>query len=157
MSKNETSIADKLTEAGLIIDISVSSRSMPVNDWPWKTSRSKGSPKCDIFIPEGEIYIEIKGLMTIYAMAKMAWLCKRNFNYYIFQSTESEWNMDYCINPSSRKVKKNIEMQVIELVNFSKNKSSGTYGTSELSLRRLEDFIKDRVNEYRLWNGKWVC
>ena len=118
MSKNETSIADKLTEAGLVIDISASSRSMPINDWPWKTSRSRGSPKCDIFIPEGEIYVEVKGFMTIFAMAKMAWLCKQNFNYYIFQSTEDEWN-PYIGGvlaplPTSlpRTTKRNIEAQI---------------------------------------------
>lgn len=37
-------------------------KEMPLDSWPWKRPRSH-QPKCDFFLPEGDIYVEVKGFM----------------------------------------------------------------------------------------------
>ena len=66
-------------------------QSMPLDNWPWRTPRSRQAPRSNIFLPRSGIHIEIKGLMTIYASAKMCWLSRQDrMRYYILQATEDD-------------------------------------------------------------------
>ena len=158
MSQLEDSILSSFEAAGVDTQVQVS---MPLVTWPWKTPRSRVAPKCDIYLPKGNIYIEVKGFMTIYAMAKMAWLCRQDFNYYIFQGTESEWDpwlgspMDGTkpsIDTEAGKLRAQIAHQVAELGHLIAHDSREI---SKLSLLRLEDYIRIRMREYAAWNDGW--
>jgi hypothetical protein len=100
--------------------------------------------------------------MTIFAMAKMSWFCKQNINYYIFQGTEYDWPIyvndmvlnNYSENKSSTKagiLNYNIEYQIKELIEIEK---SGNFDNN-ISLTRLQGFIKNRVDEYIEYNKVW--
>ena len=98
--------------------------------------------------------------MTIFAMAKMSWFCKQNINYYIFQGTEYDWPIylndmilnNYNQNESATKtgiLNYNIEYQIKELIEIEKNINFN----KNVSLTRLQGFIKNRVDEYIEYNG----
>ncbi len=135
---------------------------MPFDLWPWKRPRSH-QPQCDFFLPKGNIYVEVKGFMTIHAMAKMSWFCRQeNIRYYILQGTEDDWN-PYLDSPqgiacgampgSKKKMRdQNIAQQVQELAWLVSN---GPDMASSLSLTRLKDYIGIRISEYKEWNNEW--
>ena len=89
MSKLEDKIIAALQEKDIKLELQ---KPVPINEYPWKTKRSKTSPKSDIYLVDFDLYIEVKGFMTIEAMSKLAYLSNQNFKYYIFQGTEFEWN-----------------------------------------------------------------
>jgi len=125
MSKLETSIQDHLAKNNVLFELQ---KPMPLKEWPWKTQRSKQSPKCDLYLPTAQLYVEMKGYMTLYAISKMSWLCKQDFSYYIFQGTEDDWN-PYIESPlknlsATNKTTSNIEHQISELVYFSQNSAT---------------------------------
>jgi hypothetical protein len=155
MSKLEQQIASLLSEKSVTFETQTR---MPLDAWPWKVPRSH-KPKCDFFLPAASIYVEVKGLMTIYAMAKMSWLCrKQGMHYYILQGTEEDWN-PYLNSPLSnqtptiRNTKSNIVQQINELCHFNQSRPDNV---SSISLARLKDYISTRINEYRSWNGEWL-
>lgn len=135
---------------------------MPFDSWPWKNPRSH-QPKCDFFLPVGNIYVEVKGFMTIHAMAKMSWFSRQeDIRYYILQGTEEDWN-PYLDSPqgiargaipsSKRKIRdQNISHQVQELAWLASN---SPHKASSLSLIRLKDYIGQRISEYEDWNNEW--
>jgi len=81
MSKLEEKIYKELKDKNIDFEIQ---KTIPLDNCPWKKGRNVKSI-CDIYLPKSKTYIEIKGFMTIFAMAKMSWFCKQNINYYIFQ------------------------------------------------------------------------
>jgi hypothetical protein len=100
--------------------------------------------------------------MTIFAMAKMSWFCKQNINYYIFQGTEYDWpiyvndtilnNYDQNkLNTKTGILNYNTEYQIEELIKIEK---SGNFDNN-ISLTRLQGFIKNRVDEYIEYNKVW--
>jgi len=135
---------------------------IPVESWPWKRPRSH-APKCDFFLPQGNLYVEVKGFMTIHAMAKMSWFCRqKDIRYYIFQGTEEDWS-PYIESPLSmepypvpeskqRRREQNITHQTRELVWLVSNNSARG---SSLSLARLKEYITIRISEYEKWNKEW--
>ena len=135
---------------------------IPFNEWPWKKAKSH-KPKCDFYLPDGEIYIEVKGFMTIHAMSKLSWFCRqKSINYYILHGTESDWNP--LINSPIKEVhnlsagtkkeamKYLISFQTKELKWLLEHNPSAA---SSLSLERLKDYISKRITEYKNWNGEW--
>ena len=154
MSKLEDEVADAMTKANIQFECQ---NKMPLEDWPWKKPRSH-KPKCDFFLPQASIYVEVKGFMTIHAMAKMSWLCRqKNIRYYILQGSEDDWNphLNSLLNnssPAQRTTQQNIEQQIQELRWLIQQDSDDA---SKLSLARLKDYIRIRVNEYTMWNGEW--
>jgi hypothetical protein len=160
MSKLEDSICNHLHSNFIKYETQIS---IPIDNCPWKNGRNITS-KCDIYLPESKLYIEIKGFMTIFAMAKMSWFCKQNICYYIFQGTENDWpikendailneyNSDLYRNNKSKLLKYNIEYQIKELLMIEKNKFKYI---NDVSLQRLKGFIKNRINEYIIYNGEW--
>jgi len=135
---------------------------IPVASWPWKRPRSH-RPKCDFFLPQGKIYVEVKGFMTIHAMAKLAWFCRQEgIRYYIFQGTEEDWN-PYLESPlgiarsavpaSKKKIREqNIARQAQELAWLVSNDPAKA---SPISLVRLKHYIATRISEYEEWNDEW--
>lgn len=95
-------------------------------------------------------------------MAKMSWFCKQNINYYIFQGTEYDWpiyvndtilnNYDQNkLNTKTGILNYNTEYQIEELIKIEK---SGNFDNN-ISLTRLQGFIKNRVDEYIEYNKVW--
>ncbi|MEI6076408.1 MAG: hypothetical protein WCS94_12575 [Verrucomicrobiota bacterium] len=154
MSKLEDVVKTGLLEAGVTFECQ---NEMPLDVWPWKKPRSH-KLKCDFFLPKGAIYIEVKGFMTIHAMAKMSWLCRQQgIRYYILQGSEEDWN-PYLnsplkdASPARRTTRQNIEQQVTELQWLIANNPDDA---SHLSLARLKNYIQTRIDEYTKWNGEW--
>ena len=154
MSKLEDEVADVLTRANVQFE---RQNKMPLDDWPWKRPRSH-KPKCDFFLPQASLYVEVKGFMTIYAMAKMSWLCRqKKIQYYILQGSEDDWNpyLNSPLNnatPTQRTTRQNIKQQIQELRWLIQHNPDGA---SQLSLARLKDYIRIRIDEYKTWNGEW--
>jgi len=87
MSELERTVQTGLEQQNIAF---VPQEKIPVETWPWKRPRSH-KPKCDFFLPVGDIYVEVKGFMTIHTMAKMFWFARQsNLNYYILQGTEKD-------------------------------------------------------------------
>ncbi len=135
---------------------------MPFDDWPWKSARSH-QPKCDFYLPQGDIYIEVKGFMTIHAMSKLSWYCRQpNINYYILHGTEADWNPHLNspiqstyenIKGTKKKAMENkLAHQTEELKWLIENSPNIA---SSLSLGRLKDYIATRITEYKEWNDEW--
>jgi hypothetical protein len=55
-------------------------------------------------------------------------------------------------SPAQRSARQNIEQQVKELRWLIENNPDGA---SQLSLTRLKDYIRIRIEEYTVWNGEW--
>lgn len=137
---------------------------VPLDNYPWKTNRSMTSPKCDIYLTDFDIYIEVKGFMTYQAVSKLSYLSKQDFKYYIFQGTEFEWNpfidtnittYNESINlKNSAKLENNIKHQLDELINL-KQDSDFYKKISTITLSRLKHYISVKISEYQNWNGEW--
>jgi hypothetical protein len=157
MSKLEERIQESLSKNRIRFEIQ---KAIPIEDYPWKTNLSKTPPKCDIFLNNYDIYIEIKGFMTYNAVSKLSYLSRQSFKYYIFQGTEPEWNpfIDTFISTEeikkSKKLESNIKHQVDELINL-KTDSDFYRNISSISLSRLKNYISIKINEYKSWNGEW--
>lgn len=154
MSKLENEVADGLSKADIPFECQ---NKIPLDNWPWMRPRSH-KPKCDFFLPQSSIYVEVKGFMTIHAMAKMSWLCRqKGIHYYILQGSENDWNpyLNSPLNISSpevRSTQQNIDHQIQELRWIVQH---GSDCSSQLSLSRLKDYIRIRIDEYTTWNGEW--
>ena len=153
MSKLEEYIEQLLIEESITFE---RQNKMPLDEWPWKKPRSH-RPKCDFFLPDTKIYIEVKGFMTIHAMAKLAWLSRQTFRYYILQGTEDDWNPYLnsplkTVCPPARAARTNLKQQVDELVWLIHNDPDMA---SQLSMVRIKDYIRIRVEESTSWNGDW--
>ena len=160
MSKLEERIQDELNKKGIRFE---AQKPVPIENYPWKTNRSKTSPKCDIYLNDYDVYVEIKGFMTFRATSKLSFLSRQNFKYYIFQGTEPEWNpfIESFIKKDNKKEKsnneqleKNIKHQLDELINL-KTDTDFYRNISSISLSRLKDYITTKINEYEKWNGEW--
>ncbi len=154
MSKLENEVADVLTKTNVQFEFQ---NRIPLDDWPWKRPRSH-KPKCDFFLPQASIYVEVKGFMTIHAMAKMSWLCRQNkIRYYILQGSENDWNpyLNSPLNkstPAQRTLQQNMGQQIQELIWLIQHDPDRA---SQLSLARLKEYIRIRIEEYTTWNNEW--
>ena len=136
---------------------------VPIENYPWQSNRSKTSPKCDIYLTDFDLYIEVKGFMTYQAVSKLSYLTRQNFNYYIFQGTEYQWNptIDTYLNfnqiandKETRILNFNINHQIQELINLKSN-SKFLFNISQITLKRLKNYIDIKIDEYKAWNGEW--
>ena len=161
MSKLEERIESELRQNKINFEVQ---RPVPLDYYPWQTKRSSTSPKCDIYLNDFDLYIEVKGFMTYQAVSKLSYLSRQNFKYYIFQGTEHEWNpyIDTNIktdnNPknltNSARLETNIKHQLDELINL-KQDSDFYRKISTITLSRVRDYISVKLDEYQNWNGKW--
>jgi hypothetical protein len=160
VSKLEHKIQDELTRNGIHFE---TQKPVPIDHYPWKTNRSKTSPKCDIYLTDFDLYIEIKGFMTYHAVSKLSFLSRQNFKYYIFQGTELQWNptidtflnfTDISNSNETKKINFNINHQIQELINL-KPRSEFVNNISQISLKRLKNYIEIKIEEYKTWNEEW--
>ena len=134
MSKIEQHIISELAKHNINMEFQ---KPVPIDDYPWKTSLSRSAPKCDIYLVDYDLYIEVKGFMTIEAMSKLAFLSNQSYKYYIFHATEFDWNpyLDSNIDnamPSifiskAQTMRDNISHQINELVSLKDDKSLRRY------------------------------
>ncbi|GAB6392942.1 MAG: hypothetical protein MdMp014T_2315 [Treponematales bacterium] len=127
MSANEQKVAKLLEKQSISY---VTQKNMPLEGWPWKTKKSKKSPTCDFYLPDQDIYVEVKGFMTIEAVEKIKFLCKQDFKYYCLQTTEGkDW-------PET------VENQIAELkqgtLDYNKITLVGWNNTKKLKKKSLE-------------------
>jgi hypothetical protein len=137
---------------------------VPLEKYPWRTSRSKIAPTSDIYLTDFDLYVEVKGFMTYRAVSKLSYLSRQDFKYYIFQGTESEWNPSietYLVFDrasdnlkESRQIQANIRHQINELVNLQAGLPF-LENISQVSLKRLKDYMTVKIDEYKTWNGEW--
>jgi hypothetical protein len=101
--------------------------------------------------------------MTYQAVSKLSYLSRQNFNYYIFQGTESQWNPTIDTYLNFNKIVKdketkilnfNINHQIQELINLKSN-SKFMVNISQTTLKRLKNYIDIKIDEYKSWNGEW--
>lgn len=160
MSKLEEKIQGELLKNGINFE---TQKPVPVDNYPWQSSRSLTSPKCDIYLTDLDLYIEVKGFMTYQAVSKLSFLSRQNFNYYIFQGTESQWDPTIDTYVSFNKITRdketkilnfNINHQIQELINLESSSDFLT-NISQTTLKRLKNYIELKVEEYRAWNGEW--
>jgi hypothetical protein len=163
MSKLENRIKNILTINNIDFE---EQRPVPLDEYPWKTKQSKTSPKSDLYLPQFDLYVEIKGFMTFQAVSKLSFLSRQNFRYYIFQGTETQWNPyieSYLINYIKKttsisngiQLENNIKHQLSELINLNNADHSFLNNISGITLRRLKSYIDLKINEYVTWNGEW--
>jgi hypothetical protein len=159
MSKLENRIKDFLIKSKIDFE---EQKSVPIDDYPWKTNHSKTSPKADLYLPKHDLYIEIKGFMTYQAVSKLSYLSRQNFRYYIFQGTEPQWNpyidtfLDNAFIPSKAiKIESNIKHQLLELINLDNSNQDFLNDISKITLKRLKKYIDIKIEEYKSWNGEW--
>ncbi len=162
MSKLENRILVELNEYKINYETQVP---VPIENYPWKTERTKTSPKCDIYLPEFDLFIEVKGFMTYQAVSKLSYLSRQDFKYYIFQGTEPQWNpyIDsylYKNNENIGMTKKSkmdnlINFQINELVNLKESPDNFRKKISDITLKRLQNYISVKIKEYVEWNGHW--
>ena len=161
MSKNEDYLENAFTKHGIQFEKQVA---IKIDDYPWKTDRSRTNPKSDFYLPKYELYIEVKGFMTIEAISKMAFLSKQKVRYYIYQCTEYEWN-PFIGNQNTNKDEnikygksksKQLEININEQINELCDHNEQFFeNISVATLSRLKDFIQKKVDQYQEWNGKW--
>jgi hypothetical protein len=161
MSKLEERIQNELKVNKINYEIQ---KPVPLKNYPWKTSRSLTSTKCDIYLNDFDLSIEVKGFMTYEAVSKLSFLSKQEFKYYIFQGTEPEWNPFINTNISilnksenlktSKRLESNIKHQLEELINLKKD-TDFYKNISTITLSRLKHYISIKIDEYKKWNGEW--
>ncbi len=166
-SKNEDDVITRLTALGCRPGTDMATRRLPVTDWPWRTARSRVAPTCDLVLrcADGQhLYVEVKGFMTIHAMAKLGWCARQSFPYYVLQTTEHDWDPHPdCLVPRSsptapvqgiHRLRSNIDVQLRELVAFTSGEIE-TSTANKVTSTRLHRYIATRMDEYRRWNGVW--
>lgn len=152
MSKLEDKILAGLSNNSIDFEVQIP---VPLDNYPWKTHRTKTSPKSDIYLPKFDLYVEVKGFMTYRAVSKLSYLSRQNFRYYIFQGTESEWN-PYLESYLEKENQQNlIDFQLKELINLEQAPDKFLKNISNISLLRLKNYISIKIDEYKDWNGEW--
>lgn len=158
-SLNEGRVAELLSQAGLSFTTQVP---MPVTDWPWKTPRSRGAPKCDLLLTDSGIYVEVKGWMTLYGLAKSAWLCAQEFPYFFFQNDDDSWE-PFIDSPCPRAVdrgssaallRSSVQQQMDELLLFASTPERRRQANT-LSRGRIKRHIEQRMRLYESWVGEF--
>ena len=168
-SQTQLDILQELKEQGVEATGATEYRYLLTKDdrWPW---RKKGShrPTCDIVILKPRIYVEVKGFMTLFAMAKLRWLADRVPGYYIFQATEPGWN-PWLRSPlrtvdrrtpqmkPARQIELTQDQQIAELVHYAGRDDLSKdefLRISEISRLRLQDYFHRTVATYGDWNGE---
>ena len=101
--------------------------------------------------------------MTYRAVSKLSYLSRQNFKYYIFQGTEPQWNPtidtylklnNVAPNKETVKLDFKITHQIQELINL-KLHSDFLNNISQITLKRLKNYIDIKIKEYSFWNGEW--
>ena len=87
---------------------------------PWSNPSTKKKPTCDFYLPEANIYVEVKGFMTYEAVSKLLWFTFQPFNYYILQGTEIDWNPFFNTHCFEHPEFQNVEQYLEDIVSIEK-------------------------------------
>ena len=160
-SQNESNIAALLAKANIRFETQAS---MPVTDWPWKTPGSKGPPKSDFYLPDAKLHVEVKGYMTLWVLAKSAWLSQQGFNYYFLQSDDETWD-PFADSPVPRvpqeakqtkaALKRAIVAQQIAELHHLNEAGVQENACNAVSRARIRRYIQARMSTYSEWVGEF--
>lgn len=108
----------------------------------------------DFYLPELDLYVEVKGFMTLYQVNVLTYLSKYSGkHFYILQVTEEDWIRPYSkeIDGSlSNKFIENKEIQYNEILKLQKGKYTAKE-LNKLSFKRLNQYIKHRSKDLDRW------
>ena len=105
----------------------------------------------DFYLPEKDLYIEIKGFMTLFNVNKLLYLLRKRLptNFCILQMTDETWipeiYKDKTLTSINKKIDKSIETQFDEIKNLSAQE------LHDISLKRLEAYIELNKRELEDW------
>ena len=106
----------------------------------------------DFYLPDKNLYIEIKGFMTYSAVNQLKFISQNmNINFYILQMTEEDWIEEFTYNKhlsKANKFRENISIQFNEIIKLPSDI------LSDLSKKRLEDYLIIRSNDINKWIRK---
>lgn len=110
-----------------------------------------GIYKPDFYLPHKDLYIEVKGFMTIWTVNKLQYLLKKRLpeNFCILQMTEDWWipavREDKTLTSVKSKIEKSIAVQFEEIRTLSAKE------LHDLSLQRLEEYLTVNQKELDKW------
>lgn len=109
-----------------------------------------GIYKPDFYLPDKNLYIEVKGFMTVYTVNKLYYLLQLlPENFCILQMTEDDWIkellFDKSISSKKARLERSCEIQFNEILQLP-NKQ-----LHDLSYKRLSEYICTRQEEYKTW------
>jgi hypothetical protein len=121
-------------------------RSYQINDIPFTKRKTH---LVDFYLPEKDLYIEIKGFMTLYQINVLKYLHHHTEkSFYILQMTEEDW-IDPYNNEKHKSITNKINMNVEK--QFNEIKTLNNNQLSYLSISRLDNYIKYRNNDINRW------
>jgi hypothetical protein len=118
---------------------------------PWPVE--KNEHKVDFYLTDSNVYIEVKGQMTYYAVNQLLWEVKKiPAPFFVFQCTEEDWIDKYDEKrhgTQTAKIKYNIDRQFKEIKELSNpEKVKELTATTE---KRIQDYIQVRKLELEEW------
>lgn len=101
----------------------------------------------DFYLPNLNLYIEVKGQMTLHTINKLWYLLLfSNMNFYIWQATEEDW-LGRCFIGKTAQIRKNINMQGQEILKAS----SSPQTLNKLCIKHLIQYISIRTEDLAKW------
>jgi len=91
--------------------------------------------KCDLYLPEKDLYIEVKGFMTFDSMYKLKYNLNTIPNYYIFQASELNWMPEIQGSTQKQRYENQRKIQIDEIIN-----KDNEY-LKNISISRLANFF----------------
>lgn len=106
----------------------------------------------DIFLSDFDLFIEIKGIMTIEQMMKINWITNRSKKpYCLIQATEEDWLIPFHKSTSEskrEKVERNFFLQINEIIDFLTISYANLFRLNEFTIERIESFLDYKLCEY---------
>lgn len=147
MSANEDAFKSFLEKNNIEYKIP-SKKEYSITDIPFNKTKVY---RPDFYLPEKDLYIEIKGFMTLFNVNKLLYLLKKRLptNFCILQMTDETWipeiYKDKTLTSINKKIDKSIEIQFDEIKNLSAQE------LHDISLKRLEAYIELNKRELEDW------
>lgn len=118
---------------------------------------SSNKHKVDFFIKNYDLYIEVKGSMTLYETNVLEYLLKyREERFCIIQGTCEDWIRPYVKSRDKSAKNKNTQnlAQQLQELNDLKNNKLSTKVLQTLSIQRLNKFRRLRARDIRKWRQR---
>lgn len=147
MSANEEAFKSFLEKNNIEYKIP-SKKEYSITDIPFNKTKVY---RPDFYLPEKDLYIEIKGFMTLFNVNKLLYLLRKRLptNFCILQMTDETWipeiYQDKTLTSINKKIDKSIETQFDEIKNLSAQE------LHDISLKRLEAYIELNNRELEEW------
>ena len=147
MSQNEELFKDFLKKNNIEYIIP-SKKEYSIDNIPFNKSHIY---RPDFYLPEKNLYIEIKGFMTLYNVNKLRYLLEKRLpsNFCILQMTDETWIYDIYKDASLTSVEKKIEKSVKR--QFDEIASLSSQELHDISLKRLNEYIENNNNDLQNW------